>query len=63
MTVTPATVETVNRERQQIPVTPVRTAELPVELNQLAAAIARVRDRLDFDQDPSDFIRAHRNGR
>ncbi len=41
----------------QIPLTDLRAAELPVELNQLAAAAEAVRHWQKFDAEPADFAR------
>ena len=57
MALTNKTVDSVNRETQGLPITAKRLDELPVELDQFAAVMARVRRRVGFDQDPSDFAR------
>jgi len=58
MPLTSKTVDTVNRETQRLPISAERLDELPVELGQFAAVMARVHPQVDFDQDPSDFARA-----
>jgi len=58
MSVTSKTVDAVNRETQLLPIAAERLNELPVELSQFAGVIERVRDRVGFDQDPADFVRA-----
>lgn len=40
-----------------LPLQAARAAELPVELAQFAETMRRVRHRVGFDQDPSDFRR------
>ena len=57
MPVTSKTVDAVNREAQRLPIEEKRLDELPVELGQFADVMERVRVRVDFDQDPSDFVR------
>jgi hypothetical protein len=58
MALTNKTVDSVNRETQGLPIAAQRLDELPVELGQFAAVMERVRRRVGFDQDPSDFVRA-----
>jgi hypothetical protein len=58
MAMTKETIEAINQAVQRLPIKPVRVTELPVELGQFAEVMERVRHRLKFDQDPSDFIRA-----
>jgi hypothetical protein len=41
----------------RLPLTDLRAAELPVELNQLAAAAEAVRHLQEFDAEPGDFAR------
>ncbi len=53
--VTPETVAAWNAAHARIGLTPTREAELTIELDQLAAAIARARPSLLFDTDPHDF--------
>ena len=64
MAFTRKTVESINQETQRLPISAKRLDELPVELDQFAAVTERVRRRVGFDQDPSDFVRerapAHR---
>ena len=57
MAVTEALVRAQNAALAQIPLTDLRAAELPVELNQLAAAAEAVRHLLQFDAEPADFVR------
>ena len=57
MAVTEALVRARNAALAQIPLTDLRAAELPVELNQLAAAAEAVRSLLQFDAEPADFVR------
>ena len=38
------------------PLSPIRRAELPIELAQLNNVMARVRSRVTFDSDPADFL-------
>ena len=57
MPVTSKTVDAVNREAQRLPIEAKRLDELPVELDQFADVMERVRERVGFDQDPSDFVR------
>ena len=57
MTVSQALVQAQNAALARIPLTEVRAAELPVELNQLADAAEAVRDLLQFDAEPADFVR------
>jgi hypothetical protein len=56
MAVTEALVRGQNAQAQ-IPLTDVRAAELPLELNQLAAAAEAVRHLQTFDSEPGDFVR------
>jgi hypothetical protein len=58
MAISPRTVTESNEAIQGIPLPPARVEELPVELNQLAAAALASRARVDFDVDPTDFRRA-----
>jgi len=58
MSLTAKTVDHVNRDAQQLPLTEARLAELPVELGQFADVMERVRARVGFDDDPADFRRA-----
>jgi hypothetical protein len=58
MAMTKETIEAINQAVQRLPIKPVRVAELPVELGQFADVMDRVRHRLTFDLDPSDFLRA-----
>ncbi len=53
--VPPGTVAAWNAAHARIALTPERERELTIELDQLAAAIAAARPRLDFDSDPHDF--------
>lgn len=62
MAMTKETIEAINQAAQRLPVTPARLAELPVELGQFADVMARVRHRLQFDQDPSAFAHARDQG-
>lgn len=57
MTVTEALVRAQNAALARIPMTDARAAELPVELNQLAAAAEAARHLLQFDAEPADFVR------
>ncbi len=57
MDVTEALVRAQNAATARIPLTDPRAAELPVELNQLAAAAEAVRHLLQFDAEPADFTR------
>lgn len=57
MTITERTVKAINEESQEIPISRERTAELPVELNQLHDAALAARPQHDFDRDPADFLR------
>jgi hypothetical protein len=57
MGVTEALVRAHNAALACIPLSDVRAAELPVELNQLAAAAEAVRHLLQFDTEPADFVR------
>ncbi len=56
MAVTEALVRAQNAQAQ-IPLTDLRAAELPVELNQLAAAAEAVRHLQTFDAGAADFVR------
>jgi len=56
MDVTEALVRAQNAALARIPLTDLRAAELPVELNQLAAAAEAVRHLLAFDSEPADFV-------
>ena len=56
MTVTEALVRAHNAALARIPLTDLRAAELPVELNQLAAAAEAARHLLTFDAEPADFV-------
>jgi hypothetical protein len=38
------------------PLSPVRCAELPIELEQLNNVMVRVRPRVTFDSDPAGFL-------
>jgi hypothetical protein len=58
MAFTSKTVEAINHEAPGLTLAARRVDELPVELGQFAAVLARVRARLGFDQDPCDFVRA-----
>lgn len=55
MTVKGPTVQAMNDGYAQLSLTPARTEELPLELNQLRGAIESVNRRVDFDVDPFDF--------
>ena len=57
MDVTEALVRAQNAALARIPITDLRGLELPVELNQLAAAAEAVRHLLQFDAEPADFVR------
>jgi hypothetical protein len=56
MAVTEALLRAQNAQAQ-IPMADMRAAELPVELNQLAAAAEAVRHLQIFDSEPADFVR------
>ena len=56
MTVTESLVRAHNAALAGIPLTDARAAELPVELNQLAAAAEAARHLLAFDSEPADFV-------
>jgi hypothetical protein len=56
MSVTEALVRAQNAALARIPLTDLRAAELPVELNQLAAAAEAVRHLLQFDAEPANFV-------
>jgi len=58
MSVGPKMIREINEAVQGIPLPDIRVEELPVELNQLHAAIRTNRPRVDFDVDPNDFRRA-----
>jgi len=58
MSVGPKMIREINEAVQGIPLPDIRVEELPVELNQLHAAIRTNRPRVDFDVDPNDFGRA-----
>lgn len=58
MSVGPRMIREINEAMQGIPLPEIRVEELPVELNQLHAAILKNRPRVDFDVDPNDFRRA-----
>lgn len=53
--VPPDAVRAWNAAHARIALTEARERELTIELDQLAAAIAAARPRLDFDTDPHDF--------
>jgi hypothetical protein len=55
MTVKGPTVQAMNHAYARLSLTPARTEELPIELNQLRGAIESVNHRVDFDLDPFDF--------
>jgi hypothetical protein len=55
MSVKSQTVQTMNEAYAQLSLAPARTEDLPIELNQLRAAIEAVNHRVDFDVDPFDF--------
>jgi hypothetical protein len=55
MAVSPALIETINLEIQQVPIEAKRWPELAVELNQLRAAAEAALKMHDFDRDPADF--------
>ena len=55
MTVKGPTVQAMNDAYARLSLTPARTEELPLELNQLRGAIESVNGRVDFDVDPFDF--------
>ncbi len=57
MGATEAMVRAQNAATARIPITDVRAAELPVELDQLAAAAEAVRHLLQFDAKSADFVR------
>lgn len=57
MGATEAMVRAQNAATARIPITDVRAAELPVELDQLAAAAEAVRHLLQFDAESADFVR------
>ena len=57
MPVTDKSIDAINEEMQEIPITGQRFKELPVELNQLLKAARALRPAHDFDRDPSDFQR------
>jgi hypothetical protein len=54
MTVKGETVRAINAAYAQIALTPARTEELPIELEQLRCAIEAVNARVVFDTDPFD---------
>ncbi len=54
---TDKSIDAINEEMQEIPITGQRFKELPVELNQLLKAARALRPAHDFDRDPSDFQR------
>jgi hypothetical protein len=56
MTVTEALARAHNAALARIPMTDPRAAELPVELNQLAAAAEAARHLLTFESEPADFV-------
>ncbi|MBT3170699.1 MAG: hypothetical protein HOM52_08110 [Rhodospirillaceae bacterium] len=55
MTVTAKSIDAINQEMQEIPITEERIGELPVELNQLLGAAKALRGAHDFDSDPANF--------
>ena len=55
MAISSETIGRLNRECQRIPLTEGRTAELPVELGQLHAAVEAARPEHDFDRLPAAF--------
>ena len=55
MAISSETIGRLNRECQRIPLTEERTAELPVELGQLHAAVEAARPEHDFDRLPAAF--------
>ena len=57
MTVTVKSINAINEEMQEIPISEARIGELPVELNQLLSAARALRNAHDFDSDPVDFQR------
>ena len=52
------TIRRLNEERQRIPLTDERAAELPIELGQLHAAVEAARPDHDFDRLPASFEQA-----
>jgi hypothetical protein len=56
MGVTEALVRAQNTALARIPLTDLRASEVPIELNQLAAAAEAVRNLLQFDAEPADFV-------
>ena len=52
------TIRRLNEERQRIPLTDERVAELPIELGQLHAAVEAARPDHDFDRLPASFEQA-----
>ncbi len=57
MGVTEAMVRAQNAAQARIPLSDARAAELPVELNQLAAAAEATRHLPMFEAEPADFVR------
>ena len=55
MAISSETIGRLNRECQGIPLTDERTAELPIELGQLHAAVEAARPDHDFDRLPASF--------
>jgi hypothetical protein len=55
MTIKAETVRAMNETYAGLALKPARMDELPIELNQLRAAIEKVSARVDFDIDPFDF--------
>jgi hypothetical protein len=56
------TLDNINRAGCRLPLSDQRLAELAVELSHFSAAIERVRDRVEFDAEVSDFLLARNPG-
>jgi hypothetical protein len=57
MGVTEALIRAQNAATARIPLSDLRAAELPIELNQLAQAAEAARGLLAFDTEAADFVR------
>ena len=55
MTIKGETVRAMNVAYARLSLTPERTDQLPIELEQLGGAIEAVNFKVDFDVDPFDF--------
>ena len=56
MSIRPATVRHMNDDLVRIEMSPERSEQLTIELDQLKAAIETVGSKIRFDVDPHDFL-------